>query len=105
MDRFWLIAGDAALAFSALVTTLLVVAYAFTRFEATQVGRQFMLTKLCLAIVLDYAAIVTFFLYHGPRTVSSYTPVRAFIYGIIGVVMLRWLIILIRAQRKARSGQ
>ena len=103
MEQFWIIAGDTSLGFSALVTTALVVAYAFTRFESTQVGRQFMLTKLCLALALDYAAIVTFFLYNGPRVYSSYTPARAVIYAIIGLVMLRWLIILVRAQRYARQ--
>lgn len=104
MEHFWIIAGDVALGFSALVTTALVVTYAFTRFETTQVGRQFMLTKLCLALALDYAAIVTFFLYHGPRVYSSYTPARAIIYTIIGIIMLRWLIILVRTQRHARRN-
>jgi ABC-type amino acid transport system permease subunit len=97
----WLILGNIALIAAALVTTSVVVAYSFMRFEQTQVGRQFWLTKASLALILDFGAI-NLFVTGSPRTSQS-TPVRAVIYIIVTFVMLRWLIIIIKAQREARQ--
>lgn len=100
--QIWLVAGNVALITAATITSSLVGIYAFmTRWEKSQVGRQFMLTKLCLAAVLDYGAIVLLFSDHQ-QSYNSFSPGRVFIYGVIGMVMLRWLIILLRAQRDVR---
>lgn len=100
--QVWLILGNIAFFAAALVTTALVIVYGvFTRFETTQVGRQFMVTKLCLAVILDYGAIALL----TSDTAQSYTPLspsRVFVFGAVAAVMLRWLVILIRAQRDAR---
>lgn len=100
--QVWLILGNIALIAAALVTTALVVIYGvFTRWERTQVGRQFLLTKLSLAVILDYGTIVYLFS-NRVQTYNSFSPGRVFIYGAIAVVMLRWLIIVVRTQRDAR---
>lgn len=100
--QVWLFLGNVALIAAALVTTALVVVYGvFTRFEQTQVGRQFMITKLCLAAILDFGATVLLFS-NRPQMYTSLTPVRVFIYTAVTTVMLRWLVILIRTQRDAR---
>ena len=102
MERFWIIASYVTLLYAALVTTGLVGAYAFTQWEKTQVGRQFMLTKLSLALILDYW-VLSAFVINGPRaTYNPSMPIRSIICGVVGTVMLRWLIILIRAQREIR---
>lgn len=102
MHNFWIIAGNTALCFAAVVTTAVVAVYAFSRFETSQVGRQFMLTKLMLALILDYAVIM--FIIHGTPPSGS-SPARFFIFGIVGVIMLRWLIIIIKTQHRARTAR
>lgn len=100
--QVWLVLGNVALITAATITTSLVVVYAFmTRWEKSQVGQQFMLTKVCLASVLDYGSIVLLF---GNRVqaYNMFSPGRVFMYGAIAAVMLRWLIILLRAQRDVR---
>ena len=100
--QVWLFLGNATLILAALVTTALVFTFGvFSRWEKTQLGRQFMLTKLSLAVILDYGAIVILFSDRA-QTYTSFTPIRVFIYGAIALVMLRWLIIVIRTQRDVR---
>lgn len=100
--QVWLILGNAALISAALVTTALVVIYGvLSRWEQSQLGRQFMLTKVSLAVILDYGAIVVLFSDRA-QSYNSFTPGRVFIYGSIALVMLRWLIIVIRTQRDVR---
>lgn len=102
MQDVWIIIANIGVYYSAVVTTTLVVAYGvFTRWEQTQVGRQFLLTKLCLAVVLDLAAIILTFT-NRPVVYTPFTPIRAVVYLLIGTVMLRWLIILVRTQREER---
>jgi hypothetical protein len=103
MQQFWIIASYVALLFASLITTALVITYTVTtQWDKTQVGRQFMLTKACLALVLDYWAFTAIFI--SPQTsYVSMMPVRTIICMAIGIVMLRWLIILIRAQLEVRS--
>lgn len=102
MEQFWIISSIVSLSFAALVTTGLVVVYAFcTTFEQSQVGRQFMLTNMSLAAILDYWAIIAFFV-RPPVEYISTMPARTIICSVIGVIILRWLIILIHAQRDAR---
>lgn len=102
MEAFWIVASAVSLAYAALVMTILVAVYGvFTRFERTQVGRQFMLTKASLAVVFNYWAIVALIV-RGQWTYVSTMPIRTIICAIIGTIMLRWLIILIRAQRDSR---
>jgi len=99
MEEVWVVSSNVALFFAAVVTTTLVVLYGiFTQWERTQVGRQFMLTKTCFAIVLDFSSIVVA---TNSRAweYTPYTAARFIIYAVVGIVMLRWLIILIRAQR------
>jgi hypothetical protein len=105
LEKLWIIASYVTLVFAALVTTGLVVMYAFTQWEKTQVGRQFMLTKLSLALILDYWVLAAFVI-NGPQTTySPAMPIRSVICTLVGGVMLRWLIILVRAQREARRKQ
>jgi len=105
MQHVWIIIGNIALFFAAIVTTALVIVYGvFTKWEKTQVGRQFMLTKACFAIVLDFSFIAVT-MNHQLQQYTGFTPVRAFIYGLVGIVMLRWLIILIHAQINHRRSQ
>jgi hypothetical protein len=104
MDTAWLIASSLSLAFAALVTTALVIVYSFNRFEKTQVGRQFMLTKLSLALILDYWATIVFFV-RPPSGYVSTMPARTVICTIVGVLMARWLIILIKAQQTTRRSR
>lgn len=100
--QVWLVLGNIALIAAAIITTALVVVYAYmTRWEKSQVGRQFMLTKVCLACVLDYGSIVLLFS-NRAQAYNTFSPGRVFIYGVIAAVMLRWLIILLRAQRDVR---
>jgi hypothetical protein len=105
MEEVWVVSSNVALFFAAIVTTTLVVLYGvFTRWERTQVGRQFMLTKTCFAIVLDFSAVV---IATNPRAwqYTPYTITRFIIYAAVGIIMLRWLIILIREQRAQRAQQ
>jgi len=103
MEEFWIVTSITTLIFAALVTTGLVITYSFTQWEKTQVGRQFWLTKLCLAAILDYWCVSAVFI--NPRTMYTPTmPIRCVICLIVGIVMLRWLIILIRAQRQIRRN-
>lgn len=104
MKEFLVVIANIAVYFTALVTTVLVIVYGvYTQWETTQVGRQFMLTKASLAVVLDLTAVIISF---SPRswTWTPFTPLRAVVYVGIGIVMLRWLIILFRAQRQARRN-
>lgn len=100
--QVWLVLGNIALISAALVTTALVVVYGvLSRWEKTQLGRQFMLTKLSLAVILDYGTIV-YLLNDGAQSYNALSPGRAFIYGAIAMIMLRWLIIVVRTQRDVR---
>lgn len=101
METFWFWSSYVTLAFSALVTTALVIMYLFTRWEITQVGRQFMLTKMCLALVLDYWFVSITFIRRQPDYTPAMPP-RAIICFIVGVVMLRWLLILVKLQFNER---
>jgi hypothetical protein len=102
MERFWFVTSFITLGFAAFVTTALVVVYTFlTQWERTQVGRQFWLTKLCLAAILDWWAISVFFI-RIPTEYSPTMPTRSIITLIVGIVMLRWLIILVKNQRSQR---
>lgn len=102
MEQFWIVASFVSLGYAALVTTSLVLVYAFmTRFEQSQVGRQFMLTKMSLALILDYWAIIAFFIRPTIHYVTT-MPVRTIICALVGSIMLRWLVILVRAQREVR---
>lgn len=98
------LAGDAALIWAALATTMLVIVYGRSRFEESQVGRQFMLTKLSLALILDYSAILTV-----PRLGEALDRsmgtliVRLLIFTLIGFIMMRWLIIVVRLQVSERK--
>jgi len=104
MEQFWIIASYISVVFAAFVTTALVITYGFfTQWDKSQVGRQFMLTKTSLALVLDYWVLAVFVI--SPR--NGYTPgmpIRTIICVIVGAVMLRWLVILVRAQREARRS-
>lgn len=102
MEEFWVITSYVTLVYAALVTTALVAAYAFTQWEKTQVGRQFMMTKACLALILDYWAWSLFVIMPFPLPYTQVMPVRAVICSVVGTVMLRWLIILVREQRRPR---
>jgi len=102
VERTWIIISTVTLGYAAVVTTGLVLVYAFfTRFEQSQVGRQFMLTKMSLALILDYWAVTVFFI-RPPTEYASTMPARTIICTIVGTVMLRWLVILLRAQRDVR---
>lgn len=101
MEQFWIIASYISLVFAAIVTTALVVVYGFAQWEKTQVGRQFMLTKASLALILDYWAISVVFI--SPRTTYTSTmPIRTIICLVVGIVMLRWLIIILRLREERR---
>lgn len=97
MEQTWLIAGNVALIFAALTTTLVVIVYSFTRFEVSQIGRQFWLTKALLALTIDFG-VVNLIIVGTPRYTSA-TPARFVIFALVGIIMLRWLIILIRLRR------
>jgi hypothetical protein len=98
----WLVLGNVALIAAATVTTALVIVYGvLTRWERSQVGRQFMLTKLCLATILDFSVTVLLFS-NRTQVYTSFSPIRVFIYGAITAIMLRWLIIVIKTQHTAR---
>jgi hypothetical protein len=103
MNKFWFIASYVSLAYAALVTTALVATYAFTQWEKTQVGRQFMVTKACLAIIIDYWFVSITFI-RPLHEYSSTMPPRAVICAIIGTVMLRWLLIIARVQVLTRRA-
>lgn len=104
MHQFWLIAGNIALIGAAAITTTLVFVYGvLTTWERTRVGRQFMLTKLCLAVILDFVSAATIFS-SRPQMYTPLTPLRFFIYGAVALVMLRWLIIILQTQRTTRKG-
>lgn len=103
MNEFWFIASYVSLAYAALVTTALVVTYAFTQWEKTQVGRQFMFTKMSLATILDYW-FVSVAIIRPLHEYTSMMPPRTIICTIVGTVMLRWLLILTRVQLRARRA-
>jgi hypothetical protein len=98
------IAGDVAVIGAALVTTTLVLVYARSRFEESQVGRQFMWTKLCLALILDYGAILSLPRLGEPldRGVGTLT-IRLLIFALIAFIMMRWLIIVVKIQIDERK--
>lgn len=102
MEHFWYVASFAAVIFSSIVTTALVITYGVsTQWDRTQVGRQFMLTKASLALVLDWWALSLLFITR-PHEYTGTMPARTIICLVVGIVMLRWLVILIRTQRQAR---
>ena len=98
MQNVWIIIGNIALIASALTTSAVVIAYSFSRFEISQVGRQFWLTKFLLALILDFGAMNL--LVTGSSRHTSAPPVRAIIYILVVIIMLRWFIIIIRTQRE-----
>lgn len=100
MEKFWLLAGNVALIAAATITTALVIIYSFTRFETSQVGRQFWLTKASLAAILDFAAANLAIV--GSPKYTSVTPIRVIIYTVVAFVMLRWLLIIVKTQRGVR---
>lgn len=96
----WLTLGNIALMTAAVITTAVVIVYSFSRFETSQVGRQFWLTKLSLALILDFGAMNLLIV--GPPSSSPSTPWRAVIYALVSVIMLRWFIIILKTQRETR---
>ena len=102
MDKAWVVISTLSLVYASLVTTALVIGYAlFTRFERTQVGRQFMATKASLALILDYWAVNVIFL-RPPTGYVSTMPARTIICLVVGTLMLRWLYIISNVQRNER---
>jgi hypothetical protein len=100
---FWI--GTVIVCLSAITAWLFVIYYGrYTRFEETDVGRHQMATMGMFAVVLTWTAwrsvnidVLNLAVY--PVTAAY---IRIVIYGVLEYVILGWLLLLVREQRKAR---
>jgi|SRR5688572_6407469 len=99
--------GDAAVILTALITTLVVIIYAFrSRFEESEPGKLLLQTFICLALILDYTAVRTISRIGTVISASSATLIiRITIFTTIGIIMLRWLIQIIHLQSLERKNR
>ena len=98
---FWIGTGIVCLA--ATSAWVFVFYYArYTRFEETSVGLHQMATMTMFAVVLTYTSVRSFQI--GFDTLSAQPNyIRVLIYSAVTYVILGWLFLLVREQRKARQ--